>query len=86
MELVITLLPGQGSLTLSQAAKMVAQIEFSYYHDLDNQLITALDKILKKAKLDIVSISAYRIESRLGPDATGYKIAEAVISGLKTRV
>ena len=54
-----------------------------YYHDLSDVLISALDKLLKRNKLDLKALKSYEIQGDLGTDSTSYKIASAFIRGLQ---
>lgn len=55
------------------------------YGELLTGLISALDKILKRNKLDVKTLKSYKIISNLGKNSTSYKIAAAFIEGLKTK-
>jgi hypothetical protein len=57
---------------------------FTYYHDLDEKLITGIDKLLKKNKIDISSVKSYKIESNLDENSTSTKIVQAAIEALKS--
>lgn len=55
-----------------------------YYHDLDDVLISGLDKLLKKNKMSPRVLKTYKIQGYLGKDSTSYKIAFAFVQALKT--
>jgi hypothetical protein len=55
------------------------------YGELLTGLISALDKLLKRNKLDVKTLKSYKIISNLGKNSTSYKIAAAFIEGLKTK-
>lgn len=55
-----------------------------YYHDLSDMLITGLDKLLERNKIDTSSLKSFKIKGNLGQDSTSYKIASAFIAGLQT--
>ena len=54
-----------------------------YYHDLSDVLISTLDKLLKRNKIDVKSLKSYEIHGNLGKDSTSHKITSAFIEGLK---
>ena len=73
-EVVIKLLKNGITLDL-QTAK--------YYHDLSDVLITGLDKLLRRNKIDATALKSFKIRGNLGQDSTSYKIVSAFIEGLQ---
>jgi hypothetical protein len=55
------------------------------YGELLTGLISALDKLLKRNKLDVKTLRSYRISGNLGKNSTSYKIAAVFIEGLKAK-
>jgi hypothetical protein len=55
------------------------------YGELLTALISALDKLLKRNRLDVEALKSYKIIDNLGKNSTSYKIAGAFIEGLKTK-
>lgn len=56
---------------------------FLYYHDLQDQLITNLDRIIRRANIDTSAINSFKTLGGLGKDSTSHKIIEAFVEGLK---
>ena len=56
-----------------------------YYHDLSDVLISTLDKLLKRNKIDTTALKSFKINGNLGKDSTSYKITGAFLAALKTR-
>jgi hypothetical protein len=83
MELIINLENENCRLELTQNGSAIDAEKFSYYHDLDDQLITHIDKLVKRNKIDVSAVSHYKILGNLGENAISLKIAEAVVEGLK---
>lgn len=83
MELQIGLNVSDVSLNILKNKEAIDFINSKYYHDLSVVLITSIDKLLKKNKLDLKAIKSYKILSDLGQDSSSYKIASAFIQGLK---
>lgn len=54
-----------------------------YYHDLDEKLITYIDKLLKRNNIDVSTLKRYKIQGNLGKNSTSIKIAEAVVGALR---
>jgi len=55
------------------------------YGELLTALISTLDKLLKRNRLDVEALKSYKIIDNLGKNSTSYKIAGAFIEGLKTK-
>ena len=70
-------------LVLNNSNKELDSVGFRYKRDLDQKLITWLDKILKRNKIDASSIKSYKIAGNLGKESTIHKITEAFVEGLK---
>jgi hypothetical protein len=84
MNLLINLKPNSASLEISQNGRMLDSETFSYYHDLDDKLISYIDKLLKRNSIDITVVKAYKIVEGMGENSTSAKIAQAVVEGLKS--
>jgi tRNA A37 threonylcarbamoyladenosine modification protein TsaB len=85
MILAIELSQDTITLELSDKGRAVDIETAKYYHDIDDVLITSIDRLLKRNKIDIKSLKSYRILGNLGSDSTSYKIAQAFVEGLKVR-
>lgn len=86
MVLSITLNPPALILKLLEGKQIIDFEKLPYYHNLDAVLITALDKLLKRNRLDAKALKSYKIRSNLGKNSTSYKIAAAFIEGLKVKI
>ena len=53
------------------------------YRELLTGLISCLDKLLKRNKLDLKAIKGYKMLGNLGTDSSSYKITSALIGGLQ---
>lgn len=69
-----------------ERGQVIDSESFSYYHDLDQKLITGLDKILKRNKMGAHDLKSFKISSNLGQNSTSHKIAEAFVAGLKVKI
>ncbi len=54
-----------------------------YYHNLSEVLITNIDRLLKRNNIDFNLLKGYKIVGNIGKESTSYKIAQAIIEGLK---
>jgi len=86
MELAITLNQTEVAMKIGQNGQTLDSGIFSYYHDLDDKLITGIDKLLESNNIDVTAIKDYKILGNTGEDATSRKIAEAFIEGLKIKI
>lgn len=82
-DLTTELSEGEFKLSLTQNSKVIDFEGSEYYHDLSDKLITCLDKLIKKNKIDIRSIKTHRIQGNLGLETTSHKIAETFVEALK---
>jgi hypothetical protein len=83
MGLTIYLGKENGELRLMRGDQNVDKVSFIYYHNLGTQLIETLDILLQQAKISLADIVSFDIQTDLGPDSTGIKIAQAYIAGLQ---
>lgn len=83
MELTINLDLSSASIEIIKNGQKLDDISFSYYHDLDDKLITFIDKIVKKNKIDISDIRSYKIQGITDKNSTSVRITESVVAGLK---
>ncbi len=83
MRLTINLENEKVKLELTRNGRFIDSAGFSYYHDLEDKLITNLDKLLKRNRISIHSIKSYKILGNQGQETTTHKIVEAVVCGLK---
>ncbi|MBI2063770.1 MAG: hypothetical protein HYT65_02130 [Candidatus Yanofskybacteria bacterium] len=76
---------GQSDVTLKlvKNGTTIDVVTIKYYYDLSDVLITGLDKLLERNKLDLKSLKSYKIHNDLGQDSTSYKIASAFVRGLQ---
>lgn len=71
------------TLKIRKQAGGVDFVELPYYHDLDGVLISGLDKLLKKNRINPKVLKTYKIQGNLGKDRTSYKIASSFLAALK---
>ncbi|MEX1063886.1 MAG: hypothetical protein WD898_00125 [Candidatus Paceibacterota bacterium] len=66
-----------------KAKETIDSESFSYYHNLDDLLISNLDKLLKRNSIDTTALNSFKITGNTGENSTSYKIAAAFVEGLK---
>jgi len=83
MLLEIKLNQSEVELKLLKNRRTIDFITAKYYHDLSDVLITGLDKLLRRNKIDATALKSFKIRGNLGQDSTSYKIVSAFIEGLQ---
>lgn len=73
-------------LELTRNGRLIDSAGFSYYRDLEDKLITGLDKLLKRNRMGTHHLKSYKISENARENATSYKIVRAFIAGLKVKV
>lgn len=82
MDIEIRLNLNMVELKLTHGKRIIDSLGFFYYHDLDQKLITYIDRLLKRSRVDLNSIKHCRILESIGKNATSYKITKAFVEGL----
>ena len=85
MTLLTKIGPDKVALKLLKNRRIIDIEETKYYHDLTEVLISILDKILKRNKIDTTALNLFKIQEKTGKNSTSYKIVAAFIEGLKTK-
>ena len=85
MLLEIKLNQSEVELKLLKNRRTIDFITAKYYHDLSDVLITGLDKLLRRNKIDTTTLKSFKIKGNLGQDSTSYKITSALVEALKLR-
>lgn len=83
VELTVNLESERVKLELTRNGRLIDSAGFSYHHDLEDKLITGLDKLLKRNRVGLHRLKSYKISENIGENATSYKIVRVFIAGLK---
>ena len=72
-------------MSLKQGEKTVDSLKFGYSRNLDNELISGVDKILKKNRLNISFSGCFLEFGKYPQNSTSSLITKAIAEGIKTR-
>jgi len=85
MTLLTKIEPNKITFKLLKNRRVTDIEEMKYYNDISEVLISALDKLLKRNRLDVRAIKSYKVLDNLHKNSTSYKIVAAFIEGLKAK-
>ncbi|HWA64276.1 MAG TPA: hypothetical protein VG866_00230 [Candidatus Paceibacterota bacterium] len=77
--------PRELKLEIKQNGSVKDQLIISLDTRLDTLLVTSIDKILKKNRIDVAHLKSVIISENIDPTSTAYGIAQAVAEALKSR-
>ena len=84
MELVIYFKKtGEIELQLTKAGKLIDALDFSFHGNLDDLLISSVDKVLKENRIEALSLKTVGVEGDIDKNSSAYKIAVSFIEALK---
>ena len=66
---------GKITLALKQGRHVVDALDFSFQGNLDDLLIAAVDKIMKRNRIGTLSLKTIKIEGNIDENSSAYKIA-----------
>ena len=66
---------GEIEVRLVKGARVVDALDFSFHGNLDDLLISAVDKILKKNRIRALSLKTVRVDGDVDKNSSAYKIA-----------
>ena len=74
---------GEVELKLLKGKKLIDALDFSFKGNLDDMLISSVDKILKKNRIETLSLKTIKIEGDVDKNSSAYKIAQTFIEAVK---
>ncbi len=74
---------GKIRLELVRGRVSIDRLDFLFQGNLDDMLITSVDKILKKNRIETLSLKTVRIGGRVDKNSSAYKIALTFIKAWK---
>ena len=74
---------GKIGLELKQGRVSIDTLDFSFQGNLDDVLITSVDKFLKKNRINALSLKTVRVDGRVDQNSSAYKIALTFIKAWK---
>ena len=84
MDLIINFVEiGKITLKLKRGQTVVDALDFSFHSNLDDLLISSVDKILKRNRIDALSLKTIKIEGDVDKNSSAYKIALTFVQAWK---
>lgn len=74
---------GEIELRLTKAGKLIDTLDFSFRGNLDDLLISSVDKILKGNRIEELSLKTVKVEGDIDKNSSAHKIAVSFIEALK---
>jgi hypothetical protein len=74
----------QVRLLLTGGGQQIDAVDFSFDSNLDTMLIDSLDIILKKNRIDSLSLHKVEVKGDVDPNSSAYKVAIACAEALKS--
>lgn len=85
MELVLNFKNiGEVEIRLRNGKRLIDTLDFSFRGNLDNLLISSVDKILKENRIEALSLKTLRIGGKVDSNSSAYKIALAFVKAWKS--
>ena len=85
MNLIINFTGKRGGvvLKLQDGRRLIDTLTFEFESNLDSVLIAAVDKILKRNRIDTSSLKTVKATGEVSKDSSAYKIAQTFIEAIK---
>jgi hypothetical protein len=85
MNLIINFTENRGEvvLELRDGKKCIDTLTFEFEANLDSVLIAAVDKILKRNRIDTSSLKTIKVSGNVEKSSSAYKIAQTFIEAIK---
>lgn len=75
--------PGVIEIKLKKGNRILDELHLTITRNLDNMLITAIDKLLAKNRIDRLSLKTLEIQGEMGPGAVSSMILKTIKSALE---
>ncbi len=75
---------GEIELKLVQGKKLIDTLDFLFHGNLDDLLISSVDKILKENRIEALSLKTVRTGGSVDKNSSAYKIALSFIKAWET--
>lgn len=74
----------RGELVVKRGEKIVGRQFFKFNKNLEEVLITGIDKILEKNRMDLLSLKSIKVGGELGSESLSYQLAKTFIKAFKS--
>jgi len=75
---------GEVELELREGKKLIDTLTFGFEANLDSVLISAVDKILKRNRIDTSSLKTVKVGGNVEKGSSAYKITQTFIEAIKS--
>ena len=75
---------GEGVLELMEGKKLIDSLTFEFEANLDTMLIAGVDKILKRNRIESLSLKTVKVSGNIEKSSSAYKIAQTFIEAIKS--
>ncbi len=76
---------GEVELQLKRGRVLTDTLAFEFEANLDSVLIAAVDKIMKRNKIETLSLKTVKVSGKVNKESSAYKIAQTFIEAIKSR-
>jgi len=76
---------GEVEMKLKKGGKLIDVLTFDFEANLDSVLILAVDKILKRNRIETLSLKTVKVSGNVDKSSSAYKIARTFIEAIKTQ-
>ncbi len=85
MNLIINFTEKRGEvvLELKEGKKLIDSLTFDFEANLDSVLISAVDKICKRNRIESLSLKIVKVTGKVEKGSSAYKIAQTFIEAIK---
>ena len=74
---------GEGVLELMEGKKLIDSLTFEFEANLDTMLIAGVDKILKRNRIESLSLKTVKVSGNIEKSSSAYKIAQTFMEAIK---
>ena len=74
---------GEVELKLQDGKRLIDTLTFEFEANLDSVLISAVDKIMKRNRIETLSLKTVKVAGNIEKSSSAYKIAETFIEATK---
>jgi len=74
---------GEVELELQEGKELIDALDFSFHANLDDLLITSVDKIFKRNRIETLSLKTIKVAGNVDKNSSAYKIAQTFIEAVK---
>ena len=75
---------GEVELKLQDGKRLIDTLTFEFEANLDSVLISAVDKIMKRNRIEALTLKTIKVSGKVDKGSSAYKIAQTFIEALKS--